>query len=391
MLAEHMGTATEQAIAILGAQPAFRADSEVMDAALGLLDTLESSRSVHVYALDMASFAHFAASRKRALRGADRSFMQSYLAHLRDRKLAPATRRRMVSVIRSMFREMIERRLLPGPNPAERIGRIDGEPEIAEPALSLAEVRALFAAVEAEMADAAKPGAALRARRDRLILSLFIWLALRCAELSGLRRSDYKVRNGFTVLQITGKGDKPAAVKINAQISEEIEAWEAALSAAGVERTENDPLFIPLGRGWPPPAWDGRERPPSLSARTIGAMVHRRLVDIARDGHRASPHLLRRTSITLVWQATGDLVLAQRHARHKLSSTTERHYIKPLDEMANAGIDHIRLPGVALPQETRVPATSARHEQTDQRVGDAGAGPQARRLAKRRSKARRAD
>ena len=48
--------------------------------------------------------------------------------------------------------------------------------------------------------------------------------------------------------------------------------------------------------------------------------------------------------MTLVYQATGDLLMAQRQARHKNTATTVEHYIKEADALRDTGIDHIRLP-----------------------------------------------
>lgn len=334
---------TPTALARIAAASATDAGDPTMSICAGVLDVLESPRSVRAYAVDLGAWFAFCQSRSASVLGADRGLVQAYVAHLRDRGYAPDTRRRRVSVVRVFYREAIERRLYSGPNPAERMARMRAERDPGPAALTDAEVDALLTPLEATMAGDASPRAALAARRDHLILSLLVWLGLRCAELAAVKVGDRARADGYVILRITGKGAKPERVKVPPDLVVEIDRWLAAAAAAGLELTERDPLLVPLGRSWPPRSPRVRGRYAALSSRALFRVVDEHLRRIGRGGRRTGPHLLRRTSGTLVWQGSHDLLLAQRHLRHKRAETTEAHYIRPLIELADTGVDYIKL------------------------------------------------
>jgi integrase/recombinase XerD len=309
----------------------------------GLLNSLSSEGSVATYSSDLAAYLRYCAAAGIEPLDADRDHLQSYLAETDDRGYAPDTRRRKITVVRRMYAEAIERKVYSGPNPADRLGRIKGEARPGEAALSLTEVTAMLEAAQRRLADP-DLGAALRARRDHLVLSLLVWTGLRAAELAGIRRGDVKRHGEYAVIEVTGKGDKPALAKINEQLERLVAAYMEALDSAGIAVGSDDPLLFGIGRGTPPEPERRSGRLTPLTTRTIERIVDAALAVVGRDGRRTSPHLLRRTSVTLVYQASHDVLLAQKHARHANSATTVKHYIKPLDELADAGVDYIKLP-----------------------------------------------
>lgn len=319
------------------------ADSPLGRSIAGALNTLHSEGSVATYLADIATYLRFCRAAAIDPLAADRDHLQAYLAETDDRGLAPDTRRRMLSVIRRLYDEAIERSAYAGKNPADHLGRIKGGARQGEAALTADEVAELLANAEAKIADG-DTGAALRARRDHLMLSVMIFTAVRAAELSGVVRGDVRRHGEYTVMAITGKGDEPDVMKLNASLERLIRNYLAALETAGIAVASDDPLFFGIGRGASPHIERRGGRIAPLTTRSIGRIVDEALTAIGRDGHRSAAHLLRRTSVTLVYQATGDLLMAQRQARHKNTATTVEHYIKEADALRDTGIDHIKIP-----------------------------------------------
>ena len=306
-----------------------------------MLDLLHSPGSVRVYATDLAAWAAFCRERGSALLAADRPLVTAYVARMRSDGLAPDTARRRLSVVRSFYREALEQGRYTGPNPAARIRATDAEPPPGPPALTADEVDTLLGRLEDRFGDP-DPAAALRARRDHLAVAYLVWTGLRAAELARVKLADFGEADGYPVLAVTGKGSKAALVKLDPALLAVRDAWVTAAAGAGIALRAGDPLLVPLGRSWPPRLRRTRGRYPALSTRALFDLVDAQLADGLRGGRRTGPHLLRKTGGTLVWQGSHDLLLAQRFLRHRRPATTEQHYIKPLVELADAGIDHIR-------------------------------------------------
>lgn len=319
------------------------ADSPLGRSIAGMLNTLHSEGSVGTYLADVAGYLRFCIASGVDPLAADRDHLQAYLAEIDYRGYAPDTRRRMLSVVRRVYDEAIERDAYTGKNPAGHLGRIKGGARQGEAALTGDEVATLLANAESRIADP-ETGASLRARRDHLMLSIMIFTAVRAAELAGIERGDVRRHGEYTVIAITGKGDEPDVMKLNEPLERLVRAYLDALDAAAIEVASDDPLFFGIGRGTPPHIERRGGRISPLTTRSIGRIVDEALTAIGRDGHRSAAHLLRRTSVTLVYQATGDLLMAQRQARHKNTATTVEHYIKEADALRDTGIDHIRIP-----------------------------------------------
>jgi integrase len=89
--------------------------------------------------------------------------------------------------------------------------------------LTPAEVRRLLAA----------PGAGIVGERDRLILALLVGAGLRRDELCNLTFENVKKMGARTVLEITGKGDKPRVIPISDRLATLIELWGERFDYSG--------------------------------------------------------------------------------------------------------------------------------------------------------------
>jgi integrase len=321
-----------------------RAAQRVLDATErrvieALLDGLESRRSVATYANDLAAFFRFCEQRHVRPIVATTDDFAAFYADLTHRPYrpgrfyAPDTRRRMLSVVRRFYAEAEARGLLPDRNPVPRTLRVRGEVKKGEPALTPDEVRALLAAVDR------RTTLPIRAERDRLLLAVLVWLGLRASEVVALRFGDLRRRGGYDIIVVRGKGGHIDEARVPPNLVEAIRSYRRRLVEFGIDLRPDDPIFFGLSRSGTPRRVKGAIVP--LSTRELSRIADRYLADIGRDGRRTAAHLLRRTSVTLVYQAAHDPLIAQRHARHRSLTTTVDHYIRPADELADAGIDYL--------------------------------------------------
>jgi integrase/recombinase XerC len=144
--------------------------------------------------------------------------------------------------------------------------------------------------------------------RDRAIVVLLLYTALRLAELVALDVDDVRIsaRKGVVIVR-SGKGDAFREVPLNALARQVLEEWlpeRKRLAGAG-ERA----LFI--GRG-------GRR----LAKRSVDDVVR----GIGKDaGVRLSAHVLRHTCLTGMVRQGTDLVLVAELAGHRRVETTRRY------------------------------------------------------------------
>jgi integrase len=286
---------------------------------------------------------------------AERRHVQAYVADIHRRRrdgtedtdrrgrpvaLARSTRQKRLSTIAVFYEEALEAGARTRPtNPARRIKLQKEDPWDTEPALTLEEVGQLLAAVEP--GPRAGPAERLRAARDQLVLLLLLLTAIRAEEALSLTWGDLRTHRGYDVLSFRGKGAKNALAKVRPDLLDALHAWRETLRAAGIDPLPFDPIIVPVGRTWPPALERQAGVLPSLSYNALYRMVHQALASIGRGGRRSGPHLLRRTSVTVLYLETRDLVLAQQHARHASADTTQEHYVRPADALADTGIDHI--------------------------------------------------
>lgn len=311
---------------------------------------LESAKTLRTVTSVLIDFLRFA--RKRGVDPLDptvaRAFVTTWAADLRGR-WAPLTRRRAISVIRAVYGEAAEAGFYAGADPTRRLPRISSQARNDPAALTADEVDELLAAADERIEQAPTDGLRLRAKRDRLALHAFLLCGLRVSELVSIRWRNRESYGHYRVLTIIGKGNKPAHIKLSPELDALFGEYCEAVEASGLVLREEDPVFFGLvvvNGEWPPhvrrsgPAPDASIMP--LTSRACYAAIHDALGEIGRTAPRSGPHLLRRTSGTLLYEATRDLYMVQRHLRHSSPSTTTAHYIRQYDALADSGIDHLR-------------------------------------------------
>jgi site-specific recombinase XerC len=177
-----------------------------------------------------------------------------------------------------------------------------GPANVKREPLAQAAPRALAVEQQRELLRAAEASKA----RDRAIVTLLLYTALRLNELVALDLDDVSIsaRKGLLVIR-SGKGDLYREVPLNLSCRQALTDWLRERAAADGERA----LFTgPQGR--------------RLSARAVDLVV--RSV-AARAELKLSAHTLRHTCVTNLVRSGSDLVLVAELAGHRRLETTRRY------------------------------------------------------------------
>ena len=172
------------------------------------------------------------------------------------------------------------------------------------PAISDAQVRALLAAPQ---------GKTLKAKRDRAILSILFYRALRREELCRLRIKDIHACRGVNHLRVYGKGEKLRHVPLHPASLDRITQY---LEAAGHSTLPSAPLFKPIRnnrRGTTDTALtaDGVYQVVKFYGKKTGISVE-----------RFGPHSARATAATNALDVGADIAKVQECLGHANVSTT---------------------------------------------------------------------
>lgn len=260
-----------------------------------------SERTRREYHDDIADLVRFLASTgKTTWRSVGLWDLQSYLAELDRRQLAPASRNRKSYAIKTFFRFLNSTELIPT-NPAS--GLIPpAVPRKERRFLTESEYQALLAQI--------------RTPRDRAIVELFLQTGLRLNELAGLTLADVELPRRINkdpdnvgLLRVHRKGGKVEVLPINWKACEALASWLGErrrwLGKAG-EISES--LFISKFKA-------------SLTPRSIQRAVEKYLAQAGIRG--ATVHSLRHTMATHYLAKGGDLKSVQEMLGHESLATTQ--------------------------------------------------------------------
>ncbi len=180
------------------------------------------------------------------------------------------------------------------------------------------EAKKLLNAVE--NTDLDSPNAAARSKRtvlrDTAIVTLLLNSGIRIAELVGLDVSDVDFDNGC--IYIIRKGGAPDKVYLNDQtlgvLKDYIDLERPAYSDGGKETA----LFL-------------SNRKKRIAVRSIQEMLKKYGSSALPSRRHLSPHTLRRTYGTALYEATGDLKNTQAVLGHTDVRTTSKYYVRESD------------------------------------------------------------
>jgi site-specific recombinase XerD len=267
---------------------------------------IKSPGTRRIYKIDIRDFMGFVGIvEPEEFRTVTRAHVIAYRDELLRRQLQGATIRRKLAALSSLFEYLCERNAVPV-NPVKGVTRPKVESYQGKtPALSDAQARHLLEAPK---------GNTIKAKRDRAILSILLYHALRRDELCQLLVRDIHERRGVKHLRIHGKGEKLRHVPLHPGSQERITEY---LEAAGHAQLASSPLFRPVRNNR-----NGGRLDTGLTADGIYQLIkfYGKKVGIGVD--RFGPHAARATAATNALDAGADIAKVQEWLGHANISTT---------------------------------------------------------------------
>ncbi len=217
-----------------------------------------------------------------------------FLDHARSADNGPKARARKLSALKGFFNYMCTQvNRLPA-NPTENISL--GSPARALPKyLTQDEAVTLLSNIQSDFYE-----------RDYCILTLFLNCGMRLAELITIDMGDFR----DDTIRIVGKGNKERLVYLNDACLDALQRYKK-VRASLPNLADRDALFVSKRTG------------KRLSARRIEQIVARCLQSAGLSGRGFSPHKLRHTAATLMYQGGVDMLALKEILGHENVSTTQ--------------------------------------------------------------------
>jgi site-specific recombinase XerD len=280
---------------------------------------LDSDQTRRAYKNDLRAFMAFTGiAQPQEFRLVTRSHVLAWRADLESQKLAGSTIRRKLAALASLYEYLCETNAVTH-NPVKGVKRPKVESyEGKTPALGDAQARALLDA---------PPADTLKGKRDRAILSVLLYHALRREELTKLLVKDFRQeRRGVPHLRVQGKGGKLRYIPTHADTLRLISEY---LQTSGHGADLSGALFRPIVN---------RRAGHTAAALTPGgvysAVVVRYMQQVGINGDNMGPHALRATAATSALEHNADIAKVQEWLGHASISTTrayDRRGSKPED------------------------------------------------------------
>jgi site-specific recombinase XerD len=288
------------------------------------LANITNLKTRRAYKNDVSEFSAFTGLRRpEELRTVTRAHVIAWRKDLEarlDPELSPATIRRKLSALSSLFDYLCEKNAVAG-NPVDGVKRpLANGNEGSTPALGDAQARKLLEA---------PPDATLKGKRDRAILATLLYHGLRREELCGLRVKDLQSRQGVVHFRVKGKRDKIRFVPVHAAAQRLIEEY---LALAGHGADVGGPLFRPVKNNRSPEKLDRPLDPASVYRNIL--RKYGLETGISAEVNGLCVHSLRATAATNALSHEADIAKVQEWLGHANVSTTrlyDRRKTRPED------------------------------------------------------------
>ena len=261
-----------------------------------------SPNTLAAYRRDLRGFWEWLDRSGRTLDDVGGSDIDAFVAELRSRGLAPASVKRSLVAVRSLFRFRAQEGLSDGdPSVGVETPRV---PSGLPKALSEAEVQSLLDAVVGDTPVE---------RRDRAVLEVLYGTGARISELCALGQGDVDLDG--SMLRLFGKGSKERVVPLGRWARAALVAWLAPEGRGAIEpehwarRDDADAVFLNLRGG-------------RLGRQGAWGIVRRYGTEVGLDG-RLSPHVLRHCCATHMLDHGADIRAVQELLGHASITTTQ--------------------------------------------------------------------
>ena len=238
----------------------------------------------------------------------------SYLSHYRfgDKRLScnERAKARKLSAVRAMFKYFFNKGMI----------EVDNSAKVSTPKLHDKEIIRLDAGEVSELIDVVESGNGLSKHavgyhnktkiRDTAILTLFLGTGIRISELVGLDNDSFDfTENSFVV---TRKGGNRAILYFSDEVKYALQEYIAEKSN-DPKVPENEPAFF-LSMQYK-----------RINVRSVEILV-KKYSKIVSPLKKITPHKLRSTYGTRLYQETGDIYIVADVLGHRDVNTTKRHY-----------------------------------------------------------------
>lgn len=274
-------------------------------AAVEWLENITNPRTRRAYEKHVTEFSRFVGVKRPGdFRTVTRAHVIAWRKLLEHEGNSAATIRAKLSALSSLFEYLCERNSVES-NPVKGVKRpTEGTNEGKTPAISDGQARLLLNAPDA---------ATLKGKRDRAIISTFLFHAMRREELCSLKVRDLHNRRGVMTFRIHGKRDKIRYVEAAPGTLELIHDY---LEAVGHAEDKAGPLFRPVKNN----ATGTLEK--ALSEPSVYRMLQGYAKKVGIDIDHFSPHALRATAATNALENGADIAEVQEWLGHTSIATT---------------------------------------------------------------------
>lgn len=166
-------------------------------------------------------------------------------------------------------------------------------------------------------------------KRDYALLSLFLGTGVRVSECVGINISDVDLENN--AILVTRKGGNQVVLYFPPEVAEALAEYMMDREKIETLPGHEDALFLSLQRR-------------RITQRAVQNIVKKYASVAAPLKPRISPHKLRSTFATNLYNSTGDIYLVADVLGHSSVDTTRRHYADMTDARRRMAAEHVELP-----------------------------------------------
>ncbi len=170
----------------------------------------------------------------------------------------------------------------------------------------------------------------LTEKRDYALLSLFLGTGIRVSECVGMNLQDLDLENNAFL--VTRKGGNQVILYFPPEVAEALADYLEERKDVEVLPGHEDAFFLSLQRR-------------RITQRSVQNLVKKYASVAAPLKSRISPHKLRSTFATNLYQETGDIYLVADVLGHTSVDTTRKHYADMTDARRRMAAEHVHLPG----------------------------------------------
>jgi site-specific recombinase XerD len=170
----------------------------------------------------------------------------------------------------------------------------------------------------------------ITAKRDFAIISLFLGTGIRVSECVGMNITDVDLENNAFL--VTRKGGNQVVLYFPPEVADALADYMEERKGIETVPGHEDALFLSLQRR-------------RITQRAVQNLVKKYAAVAAPLKSKISPHKLRSTYATNLYNETGDIYLVADVLGHTSVDTTRKHYADMTDARRRMAAEHVHLPG----------------------------------------------